>query len=628
MLGFEWDAEDAACREAMMLALDEAENGCADPPPPAPPPPTTEPPPPSGHTLHDGAPFLRVSAPWGLLLLQEADASHSALAAARAEIALLREEATLRVYVDWGAGGSCGGARLAVRRAAELIAAAEARAPAPLQLDVRVADASAGLSWGGGSRTLHILAPLRGALPLSKLLAAPSDGTPEPDALLAPCCDERAVVAPPLPRAGPSADRFRCTRAQPELLHLPARGLGVELEFLTLAPRPDVTGCFTKAEELHALIQRLNDKLDERANEGKLDADAREGGHDRLRRLLQRVALWGHEVDDHVAVATPSIAARTIAAYREEAMEEAAALDDAQLVQLLCGGRGTMKSEFTSPPPTAGTLDFADDAAAEIACLMRLVRHLGVGAPAVSASGHSGCSCHVHVNVRNPAAPGSILSCREVLGVFFAWVRFDLVTARFARPWMWREPSMAPLYATGAEFSWQEAAWQQGQRVAAHNSPNAGPATYDVPLFVRGVRQVERAADFATLTEEEKCTRIFGRAAETPASRIGRYCSLNLRRLCSYGTLEFRRFHGTLDEAIIQRWAHFCVSFVERFRVEGRSAIAVLDAAEEDLPTALAAMQLAQERASAEELMREMASHVDPATASYFMRDSGALSLD
>jgi len=33
---------------------------------------------------------------------------------------------------------------------------------------------------------------------------------------------------------------------------------------------------------------------------------------------------------------------------------------------------------------------------------------------------------------------------REILAVWLAWVRYDLVTARFARPWMWRESSQPP----------------------------------------------------------------------------------------------------------------------------------------------------------------------------------------
>ena len=137
-------------------------------------------------------------------------------------------------------------------------------------------------------------------------------------------------------------------------------------------------------------------------------------------------------------------------------------------------------------------------------------------------------------------AGGDQLSCREVLAVYLAWVRFDLVTARFARPWMWREPSMAPLYATGTEFSWPEKAWEQGTATAVNK------AFYDIPTFARAIRDVVGSAGYESLGEEVKRERLFGRHADSPTSGIGRYCSLNLRRLTSYGTLEFRRFQGTL----------------------------------------------------------------------------------
>ena len=74
----------------------------------------------------------------------------------------------------------------------------------------------------------------------------------------------------------------------------------------------------------------------------------------------------------------------------------------------------------------------------------------------------------MHVNVRSAVAGGDALSVPELLSVYFAWVQFDLVTSRFARPWMWREPSMAPMYATGSEFAWHEKAW-------ANPNPNPNP---------------------------------------------------------------------------------------------------------------------------------------------------------
>ena len=50
------------------------------------------------------------------------------------------------------------------------------------------------------------------------------------------------------------------------------------------------------------------------------------------------------------------------------------------------------------------------------------------------------------------------------------WVRFDFVTMRFARSWCWRERWAAPLYATGAEFLFQEKAWEQGTNSSMNNA--------------------------------------------------------------------------------------------------------------------------------------------------------------
>ncbi len=242
---------------------------------------------------------------------------------------------------------------------------------------------------------------------------------------------------------------------------------------------------------------------------------------------------------------------------------------------------------------------------------------MGAGAPPTSATAASATNLHVHVNVRNPGAGGDLLSCDEVLSVFVAWVRYDAVTARFARPWMWREASTAPLYASGAEFSWHEKAWEQGE--SAH--PNKYEK-YDVPCFLRAVRAVRGAPGFAALTDDEKVERLFGRDPGTPASRLGRYCALNLRRLSGYGTLEVRRFHSTLDEAIVVRWVHFCGAFVECFRSDGGAAALL---AADDFEGALRRLQAEQEGATADDLMRAMEGFVDERTAAIFMEDAGVL---
>ena len=174
---------------------------------------------------------------------------------------------------------------------------------------------------------------------------------------------------------------------------------------------------------------------------------------------------------------------------------------------------------------------------------------------------------------------------------------------------------MAPLYATGSEFAWHEKAWEQGQASTSDTS------AYDVPSFLRAVRSICSEAGFHDLSEESKLERLFGRARETPASRIGRYCSLNLRRLTTYGTLEFRRFHGTVDPALAICWAHFCVTFVECFRTNSLAARLLQATQFEDALTELVA---AQEAATAADLMSAMAGFVDPSTAEYLMTASGA----
>lgn len=184
------------------------------------------------------------------------------------------------------------------------------------------------------------------------------------------------------------------------------------------------------------------------------------------------------------------------------------------------------------------------------------------------------------------------------------------------------------------------------------------------------------------MPEADKLERLFGRAAGTPASRIGRYCSLNLRRLTSYGTFEVRRFHGTLDPAVAVCWAHFCAAFVECFRGHGLWARLLGAANHDDAPRhgqsalgrrspcghtqlqkprrslragpwvreecprrlhaeegprwgssptsppliiqALAELVAAQEAATPAGLMAAMAGYVDAGTADYLMRDSGA----
>jgi len=82
----------------------------------------------------------------------------------------------------------------------------------------------------------------------------------------------------------------------------------------------------------------------------------------------------------------------------------------------------------------------------ELLGFSRVLRSAGLAAASsLTTSCSSGTAVHVHVNVRNASARGELLSPREILHVVLSWIRFDLATARLTRPWMWREPSCAPL---------------------------------------------------------------------------------------------------------------------------------------------------------------------------------------
>ena len=354
------------------------------------------------------------------------------------------------------------------------------------------------------------------------------------------------------------------------------------------------------------------------------------------------------QVDDHVMVSSESIAHRAadeaLAAHggsgaalpvdgscanpavevNDADSSRGGATDDTEaaralLVRLHAGGAGIMKSEFKSPSPAAegGALNLARGGGAELACFMRVVASLGAGAAALSSTANGGTSLHVHVNVRHESAGGDVLACEEILDVLFSWVAFDLIVGKFPRPWIWREPSMAPLYATGSEFAWRETAWAQGTTT----TPSIA-TQYDIPALISNVRALYADDQFAALSDGERLERLFGRAANTPAAAIGRYCGLNLRRLTEYGTLEFRRFNGTLDDGLVVRWAHFCAAFVECFRGSGRFARLRAAASDKD---ACAVLAHEQEHATPAELMRAMSGFVDPHTAESFMRDSGAL---
>ena len=120
----------------------------------------------------------------------------------------------------------------------------------------------------------------------------------------------------------------------------------------------------------------------------------------------------------------------------------------------------------------------------------------------VSDIGQSTTSIHVHVNVRSPTAwpretisgpHADIESTRFVLSVLCNWVRFDGVIRTFCKPWMWRERSLAPMFATGPEFLHHETAWTQGTSVLIPEEA-AAQKIYHVPKLFRHLFTAYRKA--------------------------------------------------------------------------------------------------------------------------------------
>ena len=111
-----------------------------------------------------------------------------------------------------------------------------------------------------------------------------------------------------------------------------------------------------------------------------------------------------------------------------------------------------------------------------------------------------------------------------------------------------------------------------GESVLIDQANEGDAAQWDVPAFVARVHAMLQSDDFNALPQEEQIREIFGDGS--PAASLGRYCSLNLKSVMKYGTLEVRRFHTTLDGDVLAHWAHLCVCFVEAFHSGGGGAAA------------------------------------------------------
>ena len=242
---------------------------------------------------------------------------------------------------------------------------------------------------------------------------------------------------------------------------------------------------------------------------------------------------------------------------------------------------------------------------AEIRLLFKLLHSIGFAAPDTGEKG-TAAMLHCHVNVTNPEGAGRLLWHREILSVWQAWVKYDLVTTKLARSWLWRDRWAAPLYATGAEFTFDQKPWEQG-RVKGLAELRAN----DVPVFVRRCHAAVRSRGFRECEDERGRLQVLFAPTLTP----GKHVSLNLEHVTTFGTLEFRRMHATTDPDWVLCWSHFCAAFVEKFsrdrdgenggeRTGGGCLRHFLDAPDAD--TALRELEAAQASATQEMLEAEM----------------------
>jgi len=319
-----------------------------------------------------------------------------------------------------------------------------------------------------------------------------------------------------------------------------ARGFGLEIELLTLDPAR--RGFATKQAEIEAAIQQLEQATEKQQLTSIF----------RWRELASRLRQWEVGMDKSVSTFTPHTAKILAGQYSQ----------GPEVVEELSRERGFFALELRSPlPPNELSLNpdekrpFPWGSAAEVIALLHLLRHVGIAAPDSNEKG-SAAGLHVHVNVANPDAAGRILTHREILSVWQAWVVYDLAISRLSRSWRWRDKWAAPLYATGAEYSFEQKPWQQGEVLRVRNLRRN-----DVPAFVQHCHGAVRSERFDGTRDPRGALE----ALFSPDLTPGKHVSLNLNPVTTYGTVEFRRMQSSTDEASVLRWAHFCTRFVEVF---------------------------------------------------------------
>lgn len=401
-----------------------------------------------------------------------------------------------------------------------------------------------------------------------------------------------------------------------EMISQRRRGFGLELETvrMPLAESDFESGCFSQQQEFTASVERarrwhLN-------NISLYENEEHSTTIDHINEMWDKLLLWSVSHDLYVENAAPPSRLDLYSRIRAHLVDKEIRSDLAHpenedftraLDYLVLGGKpmpaellpltpydevpvSQASPEYKSPlPPNELFHEFParedgnDLADASIRLFLEgILKNPSVATkpvvvPLVSDLGQSATSIHVHVNIANPTAwprlefdqVSNMERTQSLLCVVFAWVVFDrVVQNNFCMPNVWRDRSFAPMLPSGPEFVWKELSWEQGSSIPSLNDDGFATDvnTYNFPAWFRHVHMSYTIVSSKCQVEEKESTSLFQTVFDhdVMSNTISRWNSLNLLPINSYGTIEFRRMHATLDANFVSAWTWFCVGFVEK----------------------------------------------------------------
>ena len=556
-------------------------------------------------------------------------------------------------------------------------------------------------------RTLHAIPPTPIQYNIPDILWAPGLVHQEQE------LDEEDLLEEEKKSQDNETDHHHVTTSTTNATFYTRRGFGFELETVTLPPSQDQReklGLFSHQHILQNAIDRMNHDQSASASSRKHSQIQTNMRQWQVASDLQvenaapfaRLHLWKqfqrqfrnkhNNINSKINQEHEDNIRRLILAGRQQQTDD---WTDEELIAH--AGQSVASPEYKSPAPpnalyysfpttsstaslTNGTTDAAEK---EIEIFLQQVLqnphannpHSGILCPTVSAIGMSASSIHVHINIchatSHPIPPihssshvgGDLANStddlqltKSLLNVVLNWIRFDGVTGRLAKSWMWRDRDLMPLFAQGPECTNSEMSWNHGTTVdpGPHQSWNVAAFVKEaVTKYLQHERRVADEEDtmarekhnphaeeedeidtslsttdpssggsdenedddvedadygnddvdnenygsslFGSSSSKKQDTATYDSKEDSTESRddntrnqkyeptrpfpilesvfdhdmitrtLSRKCSLNLLSLKSYGTVEVRRYHGSLNPQVVSAWTRLCVGFVEYF---------------------------------------------------------------